>query len=598
MVEEQSEMSDDEEKLDLEPVCRFAVQKIRGEIQRSFPYEVLEHVLVFLTSPKDRNAVSLVCKAWNRVEAWTRHEVFIGNCYAVSPQIMVERFPNIKSVILKGKPRFADFNLVPPNWGAHLYPWISAMQPAYPWLEKLCLKRMTLTDEDLSVLAHSFPGFKELVLVCCDGFSTTGLASIASKCRQLKELTLNEDEVMDYGVDWLGCFPETTTSLVSLNFDCLEDPINFDALERLVARSPFLRKLRLNRSVSIVQLQQLMLRAPQLTHLGTGSFSSEFVQEQEAELHAVFSNCKLLQCLSGFREIVPEYLPAIYPVCCNLTSLNFSYAVIGSRELEEIIRHCHKLQRLWVLDLVEDRGLRAAAETCKDLRDLRVFPMDAREDGQGCVSEEGLVAISEGCRNLQSILYFCQRMTNAAVITMSNNCPKLAIFRLCIMGRHRPDHVTGEPMDEGFGSIVMNCKSLTRLAVSGLLTDKAFEYIGTYGKSLETLSVAFAGDTDLSMKYVLDGCTNLRKLEIRDSPFGDPALLSGLHRYESMRFLWMSDCKVSLEGCTELAKKMPYLTVEIIRDNGRNNDCLVEKLYVYRSVAGPRNDMPSFVMTL
>lgn len=133
-----------------------------------------------------------------------------------------------------------------------------------------------------------------------------------------------------------------------------------------------------------------------------------------------------------------------------------------------------------VLDSVEDAGLRAAAATCKDLRDLRVFPMDAREDGNGCVSDEGLVAISEGCPNLQSILYFCQRMTNAAVVTMSKNCQNLTSFRLCIMGRHKPDHITHKPMDEGFGAIVMNCKKLTRLAVSGLLTNKAFEYIGNF----------------------------------------------------------------------------------------------------------------------
>lgn len=590
-------------------ICRFAAQKGKGEIQSSsFPDEVLEHVLVFLASHKDRNSVSLVCKAWHRVEAWTRQQVFIGNCYAVSPQIMIKRFPKIKSVLLKGKPRFADFNLVPPNWGAHLTPWVSAMATAYPLLERLCLKRMTITDYDLTLLANSFLYFKELVLVCCDGFSTSGLASIASKCRHLTTLDLNEDEINDGGEDWLACFPDKLTSLRSLSFDCLEGPINFDALERLVARCPSLKKLRLNKAVSIVQLQRLILKAPQLTHLGTGSY--KFLPEQgadlhadqgadlHADLHAAFSNCKQLQCLSGFREVVPEYLPAVYPVCSNLTSLNFSYAVIGSRELEGIICHCHKLQQLWVLDSVEDTGLEAAATTCKDLRDLRVFPVDAREDGEGCVSERGLVAISEGCPNLESILYFCQRMTNKAVVTMSENCSKLASFRLCIMGRHQPDHLTGEPMDEGFGAIVRNCKSLTRLAVSGLLTDKAFQYVGTYGRRLETLSVAFAGESDLSMKYVLDGCKNLRKLEIRDSPFGDIALLSGLHHYESMRFLWMSDCRLTLQGCTELAKKMPRLNVERIRENECNDVCLVEKLYAYRTVAGPRKDMPSFVTTL
>ncbi|KAF9589321.1 hypothetical protein IFM89_022648 [Coptis chinensis] len=78
-------------------------------------------------------------------------------------------------------------------------------------------------------------------------------------------------------------------------------------------------------------------------------------------------------------------------------------------------------------------------------------------------------------------------------------------------------------MDMGFGAIVMNCKKLGRLALSGLLTDKAFYYIGRYGKLVQhTLSVAFEGDTDACKStYVLSrGCPELQKLEIRDCPFG------------------------------------------------------------------------------
>lgn len=239
------------------------------------------------------------------------------------------------------------------------------------------------------------------------------------------------------------------------------------------------------------------------------------------------------------------------------------------------------------------------AKACKNLHELRVFPIEATEESEGSVSDAGLVAISNGCRKLQSILFFCQRMTNAAVVTMSKNCPDLVVFRLCIMGRHRPDHVTGESMDEGFGAIVMNCKKLTRLAVSGLLTDKVFEYIATYGKLVRTLSVAFAGNTDLSLKYVLEGCHRLQKLEIRDSPFGDAGLLSGIHHYYNMRFLWMSSCKLSLSGCKEVAQRMPNLVVEVIGDWHKDLDSdAVEKLYLYRSLEGPRDDAPPFVNIL
>ncbi|KAF9592138.1 hypothetical protein IFM89_012567 [Coptis chinensis] len=102
---------------------------------------------------------------------------------------------------------------------------------------------------------------------------------------------------------------------------------------------------------------------------------------------------------------------------------------------------------------------------------------------------------------------------------MSKNRPDLVVFRLCIMGLTPTDHRTGEPMDMGFGAIVMNCKKLGRLAISGLLTDKAFYYIKQYGKLVRTLSVAF-GDTDVALTYVLQGCPELQKLEIRDCPFG------------------------------------------------------------------------------
>ncbi|CAK9149005.1 unnamed protein product [Ilex paraguariensis] len=565
---------------------------------------VLENVLCFLTSRRDRNAASLVCKSWYRAEALTRSEVFIGNCYAVSPRRVTHRFRGVSSVVIKGKPRFADFSLLPPDWGAHFTPWVTTMAESYRALEKLYLKRMCITDDDLTMLAFSFPCFKELVLVCCEGFGTSGLAVVARECRQLRVLDLIESEVSDDEVDWVSFFPENETCLESLIFDCVDFRINFEALVQLVARSPSLKKLRLNQYVSLGQLHNLMIRAPQLTHLGTGSFrllENVAHSVQEPNYVSAFAACKSLVCLSGFRDIFAEYLPAIYPVCANLTSLNFSYANINAEQLKSVICHCPKLQIFWVLDSICDEGLQAVAATCKDLRELRVFPINAREDIEGPVSEVGLQAISDGCRKLQSILYFCQRMTNAAVIAMSKNCPDLVVFRLCIMGRHQPDHITGEAMDEGFGAIVKNCKKLTRLAVSGLLTDQAFSYIGQYGKLVRTLSVAFAGDSDLGLKYVLEGCPRLQKLEIRDSPFGDSALPSGLHHYFNMRFLWMSSCRVTRRGCQEIAQQLPRLVVEVFNWNeqeGRDMGDYIDTLYMYRSLEGPRADAPKFVHIL
>lgn len=148
-----------------------------------FPDEVLEAVLSLMESHKDRSSVSLVCRDWYNAERYTRSHVFIGNCYSVSPEIVGRRFPRIRSVTLKGKPRFSDFNLVPENWGADVHHWLVVFARVYPFLEELRLKRMTITDESLELLANSFPNFKALSLLSCDGFSTNGLSVIASHCK-------------------------------------------------------------------------------------------------------------------------------------------------------------------------------------------------------------------------------------------------------------------------------------------------------------------------------------------------------------------------------------------------------------------------------
>lgn len=569
----------------------------------SFPEEVLEHVLSFITNDKDRNGVSLVCKSWYEIERWCRKRIFVGNCYAVRPEMVIRRFPELRSVELKGKPHFADFNLVPDGWGGCVYPWIAALATAYPWLEEIRLKRMVVSDESLKVIAKSFKNFKVLVLSSCEGFSTDGLAAVAANCRNLRGLDLRESEVDDPSGQWLSRFPDSFTSLASLNISCLGAEVSFSALERLVGRCPDLKTLRLNHAVPLDKLANLLRGAPQLVELGTGAYSAELQPDVFSNLAGAFSGCKELRSLSGFWNVFPGYLPAVYPVCSGLTSLNLRYANIQGADLIKLVSQCPSLQRLWVLDYIEDIGLEALAACCKDLTELRVFPSDPYgAEPNVSLTERGLVSVSEGCPKLHSVLYFCRQMTNAALVTIAKNRPSMTCFRLCIIEPRAPDYQTLQPLDLGFGAIVENYKDLRRLSLSGLLTDRVFEYIGAYAKKLEMLSVAFAGDSDLGLHHVLSGCEKLCKLEIRDCPFGDKALLANAAKLETMRSLWMSSCSVSFRACKLLGQKMPRLNVEVIDERGppdlRPESCPVEKLYIYRTIAGPRFDMPGFVWTM
>ncbi|KAL9265626.1 TRANSPORT INHIBITOR RESPONSE 1-like protein [Drosera capensis] len=570
---------------------------------QSFPEEALEHVLSFVDSHGDRNSVSLVCKTWYETDRWCRRRLFIGNCYAVSPPIVTRRFWDIRSLTIKGKPHFADYNLVPQGWGAHALPWIAAMGEAYPGLEELRLKRMVVSDEALELIGKCFRNFRVLVLCCCDGFSTDGLVSIAANCRNLRVLELIESEVDDIRGNWISHFPDCFTSLESLNISCLESDLPFAALERLVDRCPNLKSLRVNRSVPLEKLAILVRKAPQLTDLGTGLFMTDSRPELHTKLAGAFSRCNELKSLSGLWDVAPSYLPTLYSACPRLTSLNLSYAPIQSPDLVKLLSHCKNLQRLWVLDYIEDRGLEALASSCKDLQELRVFPSEPYDHEPNiALTEQGLVSVAVGCPKLQSVLYFCRRMSNHALVTIATSRPTLTRFRLCIIEPLCPDYVTQGPLDEGFGAIVEHCKDLKRLSMSGFITDRVFQLIGAHGKKLEMLSLAFAGNSDVGLHYVLSGCKNLKKLEIRDCPFGDRALLFNASKLETMRSLWMSSCQVSYGGCQVLGEKMPRLNVEVIHEKGlpesRSEQCLVEHLYVYRTVAGPRSDAPEFVWTM
>ncbi|KAL0300761.1 UNVERIFIED_CONTAM: protein TRANSPORT INHIBITOR RESPONSE 1 [Sesamum radiatum] len=443
--------------------------------------------------------------------------------------------------------------MLPRDWGANVHSWLVMFAKAYPFLEELRLKRMTVSDQSMELLAKSFPHFRALSLSSCDGFTDDGLKAITTHCGNLTELDIQDSVTVDVGGGWLSCFPEDFSSLEILNFSSLNSEVSFEALEKLVSRCRSLRVLKVNESITLDQLQRLLVHAPLLTELGTGSFLQELTPQQYEDIESAFGNSKNLQVLSGLWDATSFYLPVLYGACSGLTFLNLSDAVLQSGELAKLLAHCPNLRRLWVIDSVEDKGLEAVGSSCPLLEELRVFPVDPYDlDHRHGVSEMGFLAVSRGCRKLRYVLYFCRRMTNAAVVTIVQNCPDFTHFRLCIMNPRQPDYLTNEPMDEAFGAVAKTCTKLRRLSVSGLLTDTTFEYI---------------------------------------------ALLSGLKKYEMMRSLWMSACNLTMKGCRLLAREMPRLNVEVIKDEG-SDEIQADKVYVYRSVAGPRQDAPPVVLTL
>lgn len=57
---------------------------------------------------------------------------------------------------------------------------------------------MSLTNDDLALLADSFCQFKELELVFCEGFGTKGLSKVAYNCRFFLKKTISLVQFIHY----------------------------------------------------------------------------------------------------------------------------------------------------------------------------------------------------------------------------------------------------------------------------------------------------------------------------------------------------------------------------------------------------------------
>ncbi|KAM1814340.1 hypothetical protein ACFX11_028014 [Malus domestica] len=131
----------------------------------------------------------------------------------------------------------------------------------------------------------------------------------------------------------------------------------------------------------------------------------------------------------------------------TLSAFRTREATLQSWDPAKLVPYCPHLRRLWVLDIVEDKRLKAVRSNCHLIEELRVFPSSPNgDDVVDGVTESGFVA-----------------MTNATVVTVAQNCHDITHFRLCIMTPTKPDHLKGEPMDEAFSAVMKICTKLDKL---------------------------------------------------------------------------------------------------------------------------------------
>lgn len=144
----------------------------------------LERVMGYIDDPRDRDAISLVCRRWYHIDSVTRKHITIALCYSTTPERLRRRFPQLESIKLKGKPRAAMFNLIPEDWGGYAGPWVNEIAEAFNCLKSIHFRRMIVQDAEIEVLVRARGHMLiALKLDKCSGFSTDALRAVARSCR-------------------------------------------------------------------------------------------------------------------------------------------------------------------------------------------------------------------------------------------------------------------------------------------------------------------------------------------------------------------------------------------------------------------------------
>ncbi|KAK4746923.1 hypothetical protein SAY87_025960 [Trapa incisa] len=583
----------------------------RRQSPSGMPDEVLSCMMPYIKDPRDRAAASLVSRRWHELDALTRKHVKVILCYAASPDRLTRRFKHIESLKVKGKPRAAMFNLIPEDWGGFAGPWIKEISRSFDFLKRVHFRRMIVSDLDLEILVRSRGhALQALKLDKCSGFSTDGLLHVTSSCRNLRILFLEESLVMENDGEWLHMLSLNNTVLETLNF-YMTDLMKFDVqdLERIVVRCKSLVSLKIS-ECDILNLTGLLRAAPSLEEFAGGSFDDIGGDSfQKRDNYTAVSFPRRL-CSLGLTFLGNGHLPILFPCAAMLKRLDLLYAMLDTEGHCLLIQRCPNLEVLETRDAIGNRGLEVLAQSCPRLRRLRIErgADDGLEFEEGVVTQTGLMALAQGCLELEYLAIYVCDITNQALEYIGTYSKNLCDFRLVLLDRK--ETITDLPLDDGVRVLLRGCNKLRRFALylrHGGLTDQGLSYIGRYSPKIRWILLGHVGETDKGLLEFSRGCPSLQKLEMRGCCFSEKALAQAVKQLVSLRYLWVQGYTASKTGRDLLEMARPYWNIELIRtrrleaDGDIGADHLQGEpslVLAYSSLAGPRSDFPRSVVPM
>ncbi|KAJ8624417.1 hypothetical protein MRB53_032947 [Persea americana] len=385
--------------------------------------------------------------------------------------------------------------------------------------------------------------------------------------------------------------------------------INIQDLELIARNCRSLVSLKIS-DCEILDLVDFFRAATTLVEFGGGSFND---QAGEVDKYSAVAFPPKL-CRVGLSFMGKNEMSILFPCTSLLKKLDLQYTFLDTEDHCQLIQRCPNLEILEVRNVIGDSGLEIVARNCKKLKRLRVERGEdeqGMEDEQGVVSQRGLIALAQGCPELEYLAVYVSDLTNAALETLGNFCKNLCDFRLVLLDKE--DTITDLPLDNGVRALLMGCLKIRRFALylrPGGLSDTGLGYIGKYSSSIRWMLLGYVGETDAGLLEFSTGCPSLQKLEMRGCCFSERALAQAVLQLSSLRYIWVQGYKSSPRGSDLLRMIRPYWNIEFIPPRkivGYDEFGLpaeagpIEQpaqILAYYSLAGQRADYPDTVVPL
>lgn len=559
-----------------------------------FTDTVFNCVVSYIHDSRDRSSVSLVCRKWCELDGATRKHVTVAICYSTTPARLRQRFPLLESLTVKGKPRAAMFDLIPEDWGGFVTPWVREIATSLNCLKAIHFRRMIVRDSDIDLLTRTRGHeLRVLKLDLCSGFSTDGLYQIGKFCNNLKILYLQESLIVEKDGRWLHELALHNTVMESLNF-YMTDLVKFSFKDlELIAKN--CRESLVSVKISecdLTDLVDFLGYAVNLQEFGGGTFSNQ------PEKYIGLKFPPLLRCMALNYMSQPE-IPVVLPFASRITKLDLLYALFDTEDHCFLVQRCPNLEVLDTRDVIRDEGLQVVGRFCKKLRRIKI---ERGDDEEGFVSHRGLIALAQGCPELECLHVNLTDITNEALESIGTHLKKMYDFRMILLDKEVT--ISELPLDNGVRALLSGCSRLERLGVylrPGGLTDVGLGYIGQYAKNVRYMLLGFTGDSDAGLVELSKGCPKLQKVEMRGCAFSEQALVTFVLNVVSLKYLWIQGYRATENGSGILQMARPFWNMEFISSETEPRNPEQQQppsLLAYYSLAGQRTDFPETVLPL